>query len=64
MCNILNDSSNKVCILNKIEDLNLSVLNQISLNGTVFDFSVDPSSIEKEDILNIHQYLMIKNNIK
>ena len=51
MCNILNDSSNKVCILNKIEDLNLSVLNQISLNVTVFDFSVDPSSIEKKTFL-------------
>ena len=27
--------------------------NEISLNGTVYDFSVD----------HIHQYLMIKNNI-
>ena len=35
---------------------------EISLNGTVYDFSVDHSSIKKEDILNIHQYLMIKNN--
>ena len=33
---------------------------EISLNGTVHDFSVDNSSC-KEDILNIHQYLMIKN---
>ena len=37
---------------------------EVSLNGTVYDFSVDPSSIKKEDIPNIHQYLMIKNNIK
>ena len=29
-----------------------------------YDFSVDHSSIEKEDILNIHQYLIVKNNIK
>ena len=36
----------------------------ISLNGTVYKFSVDHSSIKKENILNIHQYLMIKNNIK
>ena len=27
-------------------------------------FSVDYSSIKKEDILNNHQYLMIKNNTK
>ena len=29
---------------------------EISLNGTVYDFSIDYSSIKKEDILNIHQY--------
>ena len=27
-------------------------------------FSVDHSSVKKEDILNIHQYLMVKNSIK
>ena len=37
---------------------------EISLNGTVHDFSVDHSSIKKEDILNIHQYSMTKDNIK
>ena len=35
-----------------------------SLNRTAYDFSVDHSSIKKEDILNIHQYLMIRTNIK
>ena len=30
----------------------------------LYDFSVDLSSIKKEDILNIHQYLMVKNNVK
>ena len=29
-CNILNDLSNKVCIPNKTEDLNLSVFNMIT----------------------------------
>ena len=38
--------------------------NESSLNGTVHDFSLDNSSTEKEDILNIHEYLMVKNNIK
>ena len=37
---------------------------RISLNGNVYDFSVVHSSIKKEEILNIHQYLMVKNNIK
>ena len=33
-----------------------------TVNDTVYDFSVDHSAIEKEDILTIHKYLM-KNNI-
>ena len=37
---------------------------EVSLNGNVYDFSVDYSSIDKSDILNIHKYLMTKNNIK
>ena len=32
---------------------------EVSLNGNVYDFPVD-----KSDILNIHKYLMIKNNRK
>ena len=35
-----------------------------SLNGDVHDFSVDYNSIDESDILNIHRYLMTKNNIK
>ena len=31
---------------------------------TVYNFSVDHGSIKKEHNFNIHQYLMIKNNIK
>ena len=34
------------------------------LNGTIYDFSVHYSAIEKEDILNIHGYSMKKINIK
>ena len=37
---------------------------KVSLNGSVYDFSVDYSSIDKSDILNIHKYLMTKNNMK
>ena len=37
---------------------------EISLNGNVYDFSVDYDSIDKSDILNIHKYLMTKTNIK
>ena len=37
---------------------------EVSLNGSVYDFSVDYNSIDKSDILNIRKYLMTKNNIK
>ena len=33
---------------------------QVSLNGNVYDFSVDPHSIVKSNIINIHKYLMTK----
>ena len=37
---------------------------EVFLNGNVYDFPVDYNSIDKSDILNIHQYLMAKSNIK
>ena len=37
---------------------------EVSLNGNMYDFSVDYNSIDKSDILNIHKYLMTKNNTK
>ena len=37
---------------------------EIALNGTIFDFLVDTDLIEKEEIPNIHHYLMISNNVK
>ena len=37
---------------------------EVSLNGMVYDFSVDHSSIKIEDILNIHEYLMVKKHMK
>ena len=37
---------------------------EVSLHENVYDFSVDWDSIDKSDMLNIHKYLMSKNNIK
>ena len=37
---------------------------EVSLNGNMYDFSVNYNSIDKSGILNIHKYLMNKNNIK
>ena len=36
---------------------------EVSLNGNEYDFSVDYNFIDKSDILNIHKYLMARNNI-
>ena len=33
------------------------------LNGYVYDFSVDYDAIAVDDILDIHKYLMKKNNM-
>ena len=37
---------------------------EVSLNGNVCDILVDYNSTGKSDKLNIHKYLMEKNNIK
>ena len=52
------------CLRNVSKDFTKDEQWGISVNGTVYDFSVGHSSTKKEDILNIHQYLTIKNNIK
>ena len=37
---------------------------EVSLGEYEHKFLVDYNAIEKSDILNIHKYLMVKNNIK
>ena len=53
-----------VCLASMSKDFTKDEQIKMSLNGTVYNFSVDHSSIKKEDILSIHQYLTIKSNIK
>ena len=38
-------------------------IKEVTFKGSVYDFSVDYNVTDKSDILNIHKYLMIKNNI-
>ena len=38
-------------------------LEDTGLNGYVYDFSVDYDAIAVDDILDIHKYLMKKNNM-
>ena len=37
---------------------------EVSLKGSVYDFSVDYNFIDKSDILNIHKYILTKHNTK
>ena len=37
---------------------------KLSLNCTVYDFPVNHSLVEEENIFNKHEYLMVKNNVK
>ena len=37
---------------------------KVSLNGNMYDFSVNYNSLDKSKVLNIHKYSMTKNNIK
>lgn len=35
---------------------------EVSIEGTVYEFSVDYDVIDKSGISSIHSYLMVKNN--
>ena len=44
-------------------DFELGYMRASGLTGYVYDFSVDYGAIENDKILDIHKYLMEKNNI-
>ena len=52
------------CLGRVSKDFTKDERSKISVNGTVYDFLVDHSSVEKENILNIYEYLMVKNSIE
>ena len=52
------------CLASISNGFSVTESREVSLNGNGYDFSVDYNSNDKSDILNIHKYLMTKNNIK
>ena len=52
-----------LCLGNISKDWSLDNMKITRLNGYVYDFSVDYDAITVDDILDIHNYLMKKNNI-
>ena len=57
---------NNLCLGNVSKDFSASNMKKTGFNDYFYDFSVDYDSIDVDDILNIHKYLMKKtrNNIK
>ena len=52
-----------LCLGNISKDFSVYNLKKTGLNGYIYDFSVDYYAITVDDILDIHKYLMEKNNI-
>ena len=59
-----NNFSNRFCLGSISKELGANESKEVSLGGYVYGFSVDYKTIGKSDILNVHKYLMVKNNIK
>ena len=54
---------NPLCLGNISKDLSIDNMKKTGLSGCVYDFSVNYDAIAVDDILDIHKYLMEKNNI-
>ena len=55
---------NRICLRYTSDGFSASESRKVFLKRNAYDFSVDYSSIDKSDTLNIHKYLMTKNNVK
>ena len=53
-----------ICLGNISRDFSVNNMKKTGLNGYVYDFIVDYDPIGNDKILDIHKYLMKKNNIK
>ena len=56
-------ASTPLCPLNISKDWSVDNMKRTGVNGYVYDFSVDYDAIAVDDILDIHKYLMKKNDI-
>ena len=52
-----------LCLGNISKDWLVDNMKRTGFNGYVYDFSVDYDAIAVDDILDIHKYLMKKNNM-
>ena len=56
--------ANPLCLGNISDNFSVDNMKKTGLYGYVYDFSVDYRAIAADKILEIHKYLMEKNNIK
>ena len=56
--------TNPLCLGNISKDFSIYDMKKTGLNGCVYDFSVDYDAIAVDDILEIHKYVMKRNDIK
>ena len=59
-----NNFPTQFCLQSICNRFSANEFREASLKENVYDFSVDYNSFDKSDILNIHKYLMVKNNVK
>ena len=52
-----------LCLGNISKDWSVDIMKRTKFNGHVYGFSVDYDAIEVDDTLDIHNYLMKKNDI-
>ena len=52
-----------LCLGNISNDFSVDNMKKTGLNGYVYNFSVDHDIIVVDDILDIHKYLIKKNNV-
>ena len=52
-----------LCLGNVLKDFSVDNIKKTGLNGYVYDFNFDYDAIAIDDLLDIHKYLMKKNNM-
>ena len=52
-----------LCLKNISKDWSVDNMKKTGFTGYVYDFSVDYNAIAVDDVKNIHNYLMKKNNM-
>ena len=56
------DFPTQFCLENTSNRFGATDSREVSLKGNVYNVSVDYNATDTSDIINIHNYLMVKNN--